>query len=169
MGGDRMRENTILFPVCGTLYPYRISHQAFWLARYLQAKLYLAEVLLPTGWMGWLLALFRKKDRRWRFHEVEKLVLQQDQIECEVEAVEVPNLTIGIVEAAWRLRPNLIVIMPELQERLGKSGLTELKTRLGEMGRYMLVLLKNGPIIRVEPCNTVDSLDAGRVIHAKFG
>jgi hypothetical protein len=164
-----MRENTILFPVCETLYPYRLDHHSFWLARYLRAKLYLAEVLLPTGWMGWLLAPFRKKDREWRFHEVEKLVFQQDQIECEVEAVEVPNLTIGIVEAAWRLRPNLIVIMPELQEVLGKSGLRDFKARLGEIGRYTLVLLGNGPVIRLEPCNPTDSLSTGRVIYAKFG
>jgi hypothetical protein len=115
------------------------------------------------------LAPFRKKDREWRFHEVEKLVFEQDQIECEVEAVEVPNLTIGIVEAAWRLRPNLIVIMPELQEHLGKSGLRDLKTRLGEIGRYTLVLLGNGPVIRLEPCNAMDSLGSGRVIYAKFG
>src|SRR5881296_473004 len=45
-----MKEHTILFPVCGTLYPYRMSHHSFWLARYLPARLCLVEVLLPTGW-----------------------------------------------------------------------------------------------------------------------
>src|SRR5262245_5588279 len=130
-----MTDNTILFPICGTLYPYRLSHQSFWLARYLRAKLYLAEVLLLTGWMGWLLTPFRKQEQEWRCQAVEKLVLEQDQIKCEVEAVEVPNLTIGIVEAAWRVNPNFIVLTPDLQNALGKTGLKDLRTRLGEMGR----------------------------------
>ncbi len=163
-----MNELTILVPVCGTLYPYRMSHHSFWLARYLQAKLYLAEVLLPTGWMGWLLAPFRKKDREWRFHEVEKLVFEQDQIKCEVEAVEVPNLTIGIVEAAWRVKPNFIILPPELQKLLGEPGLKDLKVRLGEMCRCTLILLRNGPAIRLEPCTTTDSLDRGQLIRVNF-
>jgi hypothetical protein len=124
-----MTENAILLPVCGTLYPYRMSHQSFWLARYLQAKLYLLEVLLPTGWMGWLLAPFGRKDREFRFHEVEKLVFELEQIKCEVEAVEVPSLTIGIVEAAWRVKPNFIVLTPDLQKALGNTGLKDLRTR----------------------------------------
>jgi hypothetical protein len=164
-----MTDNTILFPICGTLYPYRMSHQSFWLARYLQAKLYLAEVLLPTGWMGWLLAPFRRKDREWRFHEVEKLVFERDQIKCEVEAVEVPSLTIGIMEAAWRVKPNFIVLTPDLQKALGNTGLKDLRTRLGEMSRCMLVLLGNGPTLRLEPCTTTDSPDRGQVIPLNFG
>lgn len=164
-----MNKHAILFPVCGTLYPYRMSHDSLWLARYLQAKLCLAEVLLPTGWMGWLLAPFRKKDREWRFHEVEKVVFEQDQIKCEVEAVEVPNLIIGIVEAAWRVKPNFVVLIPELQETLGKAGLQDLRTRLGEMGRCMLVLLGNGPAIRLEPCTTTNSPDRGQVISLNVG
>lgn len=164
-----MTENTILFPVCGTLYPSRMSHDSLWLARYSQARLYLAEVLLPTGWMGWFLTPFRKKDREWRFREVEKVVFEQDQIKCEVEAVEVPNLTIGIVEAAWRVKPNFVVLIPELQETLGKAGLRDLRTRLGEMSRCMLVLLGNGPTIRLEPCTTTNSLDRGQVIPLNVG
>jgi hypothetical protein len=146
-----------------------MSHQSFWLARYLQAKLYLAEVLLPTGWMDWLLAPFRRKDQQWRFHQVEKLVFDLDQIKCEVETVQVPNLTIGIVEAAWRVRPNLIVLTPELQNALGKTGLKDLRTRLGEMSRCMLVLLGSGPTIRLEPCTTTDSPDRGQLITLNFG
>ena len=164
-----MTDDTILFPICGTLYPYRISHQSFWLARYLQARLYLAEVLLPTGWIGWLLAPFRRKDREERFHEVEKLVLEQDQIECEVEGVEVPNLTIGIVEAAWRVKPNFVVLTPDLQKMLGNTGLKDVRTRLGEMSRCMLVLLGNGPTLRLEPCTTTDSPDRGQVISLNVG
>jgi hypothetical protein len=164
-----MNEHAILYPVCGTLYPYRMSHDSLWLARYLQAKLYLAEVLLPRGWMTWLLAPFRKKDREWRFHEVEKVVFEQDQIKCGVEAVEVPNLTIGIVEAAWRVKPNFVILTPELQHALGKAGLRDLRTRLGEMSRCMLVLLGNGPAIRLEPCTTTNSPDRGQVIPLNFG
>jgi hypothetical protein len=164
-----MTENTILFPACGTLYPYRMSHDSLWLARYLQARLCLAEVLLPTGWLSWFLAPFRRKDREWRFHEVEKVVFEQDQIRCEVEAVEVPNLTIGIVEAAWRVKPNFVVLIPELQETLGKAGLQDLRTRLGEMSRCMLVLLGNGPTIRLEPCTTTNSPDRGQVIPLSVG
>jgi hypothetical protein len=164
-----MTENSILLPICGTLYPYRMNHHSFWLARYLQARLYLAEVLLPTGWIGWLLEPFRRKDQKWRFHEVEKLVFRQDQIKCGVEAVEVPNLIIGIVEAARRVRPNFIVLTPELQDTLGKTGLRDLRTRLGEMSRCMLVLFRNGLTIRLEPCTTTKSPVRGQVIPLNFG
>jgi hypothetical protein len=30
-------------------------------------------------------------------------------------------------------------------------------------------LLRNGPVVRLEPCNAMNSLGSGRVIHAKFG
>ena len=163
-----MKEHTILFPVCGILYPYRISHCFCWLARYLPAKLCLVEVLLPTGWVRWLLGLFRKEDKEWRLQAVERLVFQQNHIECETETVRVPNLTIGIVEAAWLTKPNFVILTPELQEILGKAGLRDLKTRLGEMGRCMLILFSKGPTIRLEPCCTTDSRDIGRVIRIKF-
>src|SRR5262245_14408795 len=164
-----MTENTILFPVCGRLYPYRISHQSFWLARYLPARLHLVEVLPPKGWFGWLLSVLSRDDRKWRLREVKRQVFQQDQIQCEAESLEVPNLTIGIVEAVWRVQPKFVVLNPGLQDALGKSGLRDLKTRLGEIGRCMLVLLRNGQAIRVEPCNTMDSPDRGRLIYAQFG
>ena len=51
-----------------------------------------------------------------------------------------PRIDIGIVEAAWRIKPNFVILMPALQEALGKAGLRDLKTRLGEMGRCMIVL-----------------------------
>ena len=164
-----MRNNIVLFPVSGRLYPYRMSHDAFWLARYLPAKLHLVEVLIPTGWIHWLLSAFSRKDREWRLQEVKRQVLQQDQVQCETASLEVPNLTIGIVEAAWRVKPKFVVLMPGLQEALGKAGLKDLKIQLGEMGRCMLVLLRHGHVVRLEPCNTLDSPDLGRVIHAKFG
>ena len=97
------------------------------------------------------------------------MVFEQDQIKCEVEAVEVPNLTIGIVEAAWRVKPNFIVLTPELQEALGKTGLRDLRTRLAEMSRCMLVLLGNGPTVRLEPCTTTDSPDRGQIIALNSG
>lgn len=164
-----MKEHTILFPVCGTLYPYRMSHHSFWLARYLPARLCLVEVLLPTGWFRWLLSHFSREDREWRLREVERLLFRQDDIICQTDTLRVPNLVIGIVEAAWLVKPKFIVLTPELQALLGESGLRDLKTRIGEMGRCMLVLLKNGPVVRLEPCNTVDSLDVGRVVYVQFG
>ncbi len=164
-----MTENTILFPVSGRLYPYRMSHESFWLARYLPAKLHLVEVVVPTGWFRWLLSVFSREDREWRLQEVKRQVFQQDQVQCETESLEVPNLTIGIVEAAWRVKPKFVVLMPALQEALGKAGLRDLKIRLTEMGRCMLVFLRSGSVVHLEPCNTVDSPDVGRVIHAKFG
>lgn len=164
-----MRDNKILFPVCGRLYPYRMSHESFWLARYLPAKLHLVELLVPTGWIRWLFSVFSIEDREWRFQEVKRQVFQQDQVRCETESLKVPNLTIGIVEAAWRIKPKFVVLMPGLQEALDKAGLSDLKTRLGEMGRCMVVLLRKGQFVRLEPCNRVDASDVGRVIHAKFG
>src|SRR4030095_3817479 len=164
-----MRERTILFPVCGALYPYRLTHRSFWLARYLPAKLHLVEVLLPTGWIRWLLSAFSREDREWRLQEVKRQVLQQDRVHCDTEGLEVRNRTTGIVEAAWRVKPKFVVLLPALQDALGKTGLRDLKTRLGEMGRCMLVLLRNGHVVCLEPCNTVDSPDLGQLVHAKFG
>ena len=164
-----MKENTILFPVCGVLYPYRLDHQSFWLARHLSARLCLVEVLLPAaGWMRWLLAQFRNKDREWRLRQVAKVVFQHVRIPCETETVEVPNLSIGIAEAAWRVKPNFVALTPDLQERLGTVGLRDLRTRLGEMGRCMLILFGKGPAIRLEPCTPSDFTAIGQVIRAKF-
>ena len=78
-----------------------------------------------------------------------------------------PNLTIGIVDAAWRIKPNFVILMPALQDALGK-GLRDLKTRLGEMGRCKIVLLRH-EYVRLESCNTGDPAEVGRVIHARFG
>ncbi len=163
------KENTILFPVCGVLYPYRLDHQLFWLARHLSARLCLVEVLLPAGgWIRWLFGLFSNKDREWRLCQVEKVVFQQDHIPCETETVEVPNLSIGIAEAAWRVKPTFVALTPELQESLGTVGLKDLRTRLGEMGRCMLILFGRGTAMRLEPCNSADSADNGQVIRVKF-
>ncbi len=111
---------------------------------------------------------FGKEDREWRLHEVERVVFRQEHIECETETMTVPNLTIGIVEAAWRVKPNFIALLPELQSLLGESGLRDLKTRLGEMCRCMLVLLRNGPAIRLEPCTTTYARDRGRITRVNF-
>ena len=163
------KEDTILFPVCGVLYPYRLDHQSFWLARHLSARLCLVEVLLPAaGWMRWLLNLFSNKDRKWRLRQVEKIVFEQDHIPCETETVEVPNLSIGIAEAAWRLKPNYVALTPELQERLGTVGIRDLRTRLSEIGRCMLILFGRGPSLRLEPCTPTESATIGQVIRVKF-
>lgn len=163
------KENTILFPVCGVLYPYRLDHQSFWLARHLSARLCLVEVLVPAGgWIRWLIDLFSNKDREWRLGQVEKVVFQQNHIPCETESVEVPNLSIGIAEAAWKVKPNFVALTPELQERLGTGGLKDLRTRLGEMGRCMLILFAKGPALRLEPCSPTESANPGQVIHVKF-
>jgi hypothetical protein len=164
-----MEETTILFPVCGVLYPYRLDHDSFWLARHLSARLYLVEVLLPAaGWMWWLVNQFRNNDREWRLRQVEKVVFQQDRIPCETETVEVPNLCIGIAEAAWRVKPNYVALTPELQDRLGTVGLKDLRTRLSEVGRCMLILFGKGPALRLEPCSPTESASAGQVIRVKF-
>ena len=89
-------------------------------------------------------------------------------MQCETETVKVPSLAIGIVEAAWRIKPTFVILMPGLQDALGKAGLRDLKTRLGQMGHCMMVLLRNESV-RQEPCHATDSAEVGRVIHAKFG
>jgi hypothetical protein len=163
------KENTILFPVCGVLYPYRLDHQSFWLARHLSARLCLVEVLVPAGgWIRWLLDLFGNQDREWRLRQVEKVVFQYDHIPCETETVKVPTLSIGIAEAAWRVKPNFVALTPELQDRLGTAGLRDLRKRLGEMGRCMLILFGKGPALQLEPCSPADSANIGQVIRVTF-
>lgn len=163
-----MAENTILFPVYRRFHPYGMSNQWFWLPRYLPAKLHLVDVLVPTGWIRWLLSAFSKEDRKWRLQMLKHQIFEEDHVPCEIQTLTAPNLTIGIVEAAWRIKPNFVILMPALQDALGKAGLRDLKTRLGEMGRCKIVLLRH-EYVRLESCNTGDAAEAGRVIHAKFG
>ena len=140
----------------------------FWLAHYLQANLCLVDIRLPKSWFRWLLSRFFRAGREWRLQEAKRLAFQRDELKCRTDMLEVPNLTIGIVEAAWRVRPNFIVLSPELQKSLGKPGLRDLKNRLSEMSQCMLVLLRTGPAIRLEPCTAADPNDRGQLIRVRF-
>jgi len=93
---------------------------------------------------------------------------QAPPIKCGGEAVEAPNPIIGIVEAAWWVKPNFILLTLELQETLCKSGLRELRARLGEVSRCMRALFRNGPTIQLGPCTTTKSPDQGQVIPLNF-
>ena len=95
-------------------------------------------------------------------------IFEEDNVPCEIQTLTAPNLTIGIVEAAWRIKPNFVILIPGRQDALGKAGLRDLKTRLGEMGHCMIVLLRS-EYVRPEPCKAADSPEVGRVIHARCG
>jgi len=66
------------------------------------------------------------------------------------------------------VNPNFIVLTPELQQSLGKTGLRDLRTRLGEIGRCMLVLLGSRGTVRLEPCTTTNSPDRATIVLALF-
>ena len=162
-----MRGQTVLLPVCESLYPWRMHHHLLWLDRCRPAKIHIVVVLLPTGLLRWLLSPFHSEDRAWRLQEVKRLILEEHQVVCETETLTAPNVTIGIVEAAWRFKPDSVVLTSALQQNLGKSGLRDLQIRLGELGHCVLLLVRDRPVVRVEPCNCLQT--SGQVIHAKFG
>jgi hypothetical protein len=144
-----------------------MHHHLLWLVRYLPAKVHIVEVLLPTGLLRWLLSPFHSEDRAWRLQEVKSLILEQCQLVCETDTLRAPNLIIGVVEAAWRFKPDSVVLTPALQQNLGRSGIRDLQIRLEELGHCVLLLLKDRPVVRVDPCSGLQT--SGQVIHAKFG
>ena len=71
---------------------------------------------------------------------------------CEIQEVYASSWAAGIVEAARQVKPQLIMLAPEVQERLGTEELRDLKRRLSHWDPCSLILLTRGLALAVEPC-----------------
>lgn len=147
-----MEPKKILFPVCDRLRTRDVARYSFWLARHLPAELYLVEVVRSGGFLERLLSLFRKKRGAPGLGEVQEKAMWQESFYCEIRQVEAPDWLAGIVESARQVKPQVIMLAPEVQERLGANGLGDLKRHLGALDSCTLILLTRGLALAIEPC-----------------
>src|SRR5262245_39967322 len=148
-----MSTKKILFPVCDELRTADIVRHSFWLARSLPAELYLVEVVRPTSWIARLLSPLRKRKQRRRLAAVREGAMWHESFYCEIRDVYASNWASGIIEAARQVQPHVILLSPELQERLGAAGLWELKRYLGQGDRCTLILLTRSLAWASESCS----------------
>jgi hypothetical protein len=149
-----MSAKKILVPVVDALSSREIERDCFWLARYQPAQLHIVEILPPVNFFKWLFTPAINMLRKWRGSQAQKAqrhALTQEEFPCQVGEREAPNLVLGIVEAARREQPDMIVILPEIDKYLGQTGINDLQNRLSEIKEYMLIKPRRGGSVRVEP------------------
>lgn len=149
-----MTAKKILVPVIDALSSREIERDCFWLARYQPAELHIVEILPPVNFFKWLLTPITNWLKKWRGSQAQKAqhhAMAQEEFPCQTAEREAPNLVLGIVEAARREQPDVIVILPEIDEHLGQTGINDLQNRLSEIKEYMLIKPRRGGSVRVEP------------------
>ena len=161
-----METKKILVPVFGSVSVSEIARISFWLAHNEPAELRIVEVIAPPTFFQWLisplLAPF-KSNQSLRLQQVQHRAIWKEKLACEISEQRAPDNVLGIVEAARRINPDIIIIAFELRRRLGKEGINELKYRLSEIGSFVLMLLGRGPEMRVEICRKKDVLAPDRL------
>ena len=149
----------ILVPVFGSVEAAEIARISFWLARNQPAELSVVEVIAPPTFLQWvvapLLAPFRKNQSA-RLRKTRHKAVWKEKLDCEIGEQKAPDHVLGIVEAARRISPDVIIIASEMRRRLGSSGIDELKYRLSEVSACTLMLPGRGPAMRVEICQKRD-------------
>jgi hypothetical protein len=106
---------------------------------------------------------------RLRLRQAQQKAIWKEKLACEVSEQRAPNDVLGIIEAARRIKPDIIILAFELRRRLGKKGINELKYRLSEIGSFVLMLFGNGPEMRVEICRKKDVLAPDRLVSISRG
>jgi hypothetical protein len=159
-----MKNRKILVPVYEALSAASIARSAFWLAHAQDADLYLVAVIPPPGLLSWLLSHLLKRRGNAQLAEARRQAVWVEQLRCKTAELHAPNLLIGIVESARQVRPDMVILVPELQERLGRVGVAELKQHLGEISCCTLVLPARGLALRIVPCGkrSVITLDRAK-------
>jgi hypothetical protein len=162
-----MASRKILVPVFASSSSLEIARDSFWLARYQPAELHIVEIHTPVGLFKWLctpITTWLKKLRGSQAQKAQGKALKQEQFPCQIGEMEAPNLILGIVEAARCKEASTIVILPEIDESIGKTGLKELKDRLSEISQFVLIRIGKQGSVRVEPGKKKDLFDCGNVI-----
>jgi hypothetical protein len=149
-----MQTKKILLPVLGAFSSTEIERRSFWLARYQPAQLHIVEILPPVGFFRWLCTPLHNLRKWWRGSQAQRArhqAMTQENFPCEIGEIAAPNLVLGIVEAAQREQPDVVMILPEIAEHLGQTGINDLQNRLSEIKQYVLVKLGRGCSMRIEP------------------
>jgi universal stress protein family protein len=162
-----LKSKKILVPVFGSVSASEIARISFWLARNEPAELNIVEVIAPLTFFLWLISLllapFRKNQSR-RLRQTQQNAIWKEKLVCKISEHRAPNNALGIVEAARRINPDIVIIAFELRRRLGKAGMGELKRRLSEIGDCVLLLPGRGPAMRVEVCRKKDVFAPNRLV-----
>jgi hypothetical protein len=162
-----MTSRKILVPVFDSSSSLEIARDSFWIARYQPAELHIVEIYTPVGFFKWLCTPLIKRLKRLRSsqtQEAQQKALKQEVFPCRIGELEAPNLILGIVEAACSNEASTIVILPEINESIGKSGINELKDRLSEISSFVLLRISKEGYVRVEPGKKKILFDVGNVI-----
>lgn len=157
-----MRTQKILVPLSGRMNAEKVMDIAFWLARDDAARVDVVEITTPPPLLQWLLpfvAAIVRRIYRSRLWSIEREAIIDREIDCRTSEQSAPTLVLGIVEAVWHSKPNVIIIAPEIGARLGEEGRREMKKRLGEIGGCVLLLAQKGLAMRIEPCPKIDAFD----------
>ncbi len=165
--GNIMASRKILVPVFASSSSLEIARDSFWIARYQGAELHIVEINTPVGLFKWLctpLTMWLKKLRGSQTEEAQQRALKQWKFPCQIVEMESPNLIQGIVEAARFKEASTIVILPEIYESIGKTGINELKDRLSEISPFVLLRISKEGYVRVEPGKKKELFDVGNVI-----
>jgi hypothetical protein len=149
-----MAAKKILVPVVDALSSKEIERDCFWLARYQPAQLYIVEILPPVNFFKWLFMPVTNLLKKWRGSQAQKAqrhAMAQEKFPCQVGERKAPNLVLGIVEAARREQPDMIVILPEIDKSLGYMGIQDLQNRLSEIRKFVLIKPRRGGSVRIQP------------------
>jgi hypothetical protein len=154
-----MNPRKILVPVLRSMSSADIARDSFWLAANQPADLHLIEVIPPPAFIWWLITplvnLIRKYAGNSLNNVQQKAALLAHRRRASGE-VRAPNLVLGIVEAAWLVPSSTIIILPDMQIQLGRSGLQNLRNRLSEIQDVVLILPGRGLEVKIDPVKKKD-------------
>jgi hypothetical protein len=156
-----MNSRKILVPVLRSMSAADIARSSFWLAANQPADLHLIEVVPPPAFIRWLITPLVNLIRKYAsssLNDARQKAVLLEHLRCATGEVRAPNLVLGIVEAVWLVQSSTIIILPEMQTQLGRSGLRNLRNRLSEIQDVVLILPGRGLEMKIDPVRKKDPL-----------
>ena len=154
-----MNPRKILVPVVRSMSAADIARNSFWLAANQPADLHLIEIVPPPAFIRWLITPLEnliRKYARCSLNDARQKAVLLERLRCATGEVRAPNLILGIVEALWLFQSSTIIILPEMQTQLGRSGLRNLRNRLSEIQDVVLILPGRGLEMSIDPIKKKD-------------
>jgi hypothetical protein len=136
-----------------------IARNSFWLAANQPAELHLIEVIPPPAFVRWLITPLTNIIRKCTgssLNDARQKAVLLEHLRCATGEVRAPNLVLGIVEALSLVQSSTIILLPEMQIRLGRSGLQNLRNRLSEIQDIVLILPGRGLEMKIDPVKKKD-------------
>ena len=158
-----MNTRKILVPVLHSMNAADIARNSFWLAANQPADLHLIEVVPAPTFIRWLITPLANIIRKYAgssLNDAHQKAVLLEHLRCATGEVRAPNLVLGIIEAVWRVQSRTIILLPEMQTRLGQSGLRNLRNRLSEIQDVVLILPGRGLEMKIDPVKKKDPLYA---------